>query len=110
MREVEEVCDRVLFIDKGKMVADDTPSMLAKTIETSHMNFLIKDGLKRLEAYLTASKLAYEVEGRYITVTIKENAIINSLKEMGNLGIVYDEISIDKPNLEDYFLEKLPPT
>lgn len=107
MREVEEVCDRVIFIDHGKIVADDTPYMLAKTIEHSHVDFLVKDGLKRMEIYAKSKELSYTIEGRYITLTIKEKNIANMLHEISNLGIVYDEISIDKPDLEDYFLEKL---
>jgi ABC-2 type transport system ATP-binding protein len=35
MREVEEICDRVLFIHKGKVVALDTPArLLARFNET----------------------------------------------------------------------------
>ncbi|MFA5136471.1 MAG: ABC transporter ATP-binding protein [Patescibacteria group bacterium] len=107
MREVEEVCDRVIFIDHGKVVADDTPYSLARTVETSHIDFLIKDGLKRLEEYVKKIQVSYEIRGRYIKVSMKEKEIGMLLKEMATLGIEYDEISIDKPDLEDYFLEKL---
>lgn len=107
MREVEEVCDRVIFIDQGKIVADDSPMMLAKTVEISHINFLVKDGLKRLEEYTTKNLLTIEKEGRYVTITINEKEIANFLKEITALGVVYEEISIETPDLEDYFLEKL---
>ncbi len=107
MREVEEVCDRVVFINKGKIIADDTPYSLAQTVETSHVDFLIKDGLKRLQEYAVTKGLSYKIEGRYISVSIKEKLIGNFLKEIMEKGIVYDEISIDKPTLEDYFLEKI---
>src|SRR5438105_5019190 len=29
MAEIEEICDRVIFINKGKIIADDTPENLA---------------------------------------------------------------------------------
>lgn len=32
MAEVEQVCDRVIFINHGKIIADDTPAKLAKSI------------------------------------------------------------------------------
>ena len=32
MFEVEKVCDRVIFLKEGKIIAIDTPSRLAKTI------------------------------------------------------------------------------
>jgi len=107
MREVEEVCDRVIFIDQGKIIADNSPLVLAKSIEISHINFLIRDGLKRLKKYVNTHHLASETEGRYFTVNIKEKEIASFLKEIASLGVVYDEVSIDKPDLEDYFLQKI---
>ncbi|KKQ23864.1 MAG: ABC-type transport system, ATP-binding component [Candidatus Roizmanbacteria bacterium GW2011_GWC2_37_13] len=47
MAEVEEVCDRVVFINHGKIIADDTPEKLAKTIEVCHVVLNVPDGLKR---------------------------------------------------------------
>ncbi len=43
MAEVEELCDRVIFINHGKIVADDTPENLASTIEMCHVFLLVKD-------------------------------------------------------------------
>lgn len=107
MAEVEEVCDRVIFIDRGKIIADDTPANLAKTIAICHIDLLVKDGLKRLEDYCSNKDLKYKIEGRFIIVDIKEKNIGGFLSEMTNLGVNYDEISIEKPTLEDYFLEKV---
>lgn len=47
MAEVEEVCDRVILINNGKIIADNTPNKLAKTIEICHVELNIPDGLKR---------------------------------------------------------------
>ncbi|QQG44748.1 MAG: ABC transporter ATP-binding protein [Candidatus Roizmanbacteria bacterium] len=107
MVEVEEICDRVLFIDKGKIIADDTPDNLAKTIEICHVNLLIKDGLKRLEDYCEEQSLAFKIDARHIIVDVKEKKLGSFLIEITNSGIIYDEISIDKPTLEDYFLGKI---
>lgn len=107
MAEVEEVCDRVIFIDKGSVIADDTPDKLAKTIEACHVELLVKDGLKRLEEYCTNKKLAYKLEGRFIVIDMKEKNIGPFLIEITNMNVVYDEISIEKPTLEDFFLAKV---
>src|SRR3989338_9903439 len=45
MAEVEELCDRVIFIEKGRILADDTPDNLAKTVDTSHVELFVKDCL-----------------------------------------------------------------
>ena len=41
MAEVEEMCDRVIFINKGKIIADDTPDNLARSIQIAHVELLI---------------------------------------------------------------------
>lgn len=105
MAEVEEVCDRVIFIDKGKILADDTPENLAKTIEISHIELLVKDGLKRTIEYCRANQFSYKLEGRYIIIDVKEKNIPDFLRKLMDKGVFYDEISIDKPTLEDYFLQ-----
>lgn len=104
MSEVEEVCDRVIFIDKGKLLANDTPESLAKTIEISHVELLIKDGLKRTFDYCQQNKITCKLEGRYIIVDLKEREIPQFLRNLMDMGVFYDEISIEKPSLEDYFL------
>ena len=38
MQEVEEVCDRVIFMNKGKIIDDDTPAALIKKYGFSDLN------------------------------------------------------------------------
>lgn len=105
MAEVEEVCDRVIFIDKGKVIANDTPVGLAKTIEISHIELLVKDGLKRTEEFCKKQSYSYKIDGRYIVIDVKEREIAKFLRDLMDKGVYYDEISINKPTLEDYFLQ-----
>jgi ABC-2 type transport system ATP-binding protein len=105
MAEVEEVCDRVIFIDHGKIIADNTPDNLAKSIEISHVELFVKDGLKRTIEHCKKKDLRYRVVGRYIIVDVKEKLIPELLRDLMNIGVFYDEISIEKPSLEDYFLQ-----
>lgn len=105
MAEVEEVCDRVIFINQGKLIADDTPSQLAKTIEISHVELNVSDGLKRTIEMCDTSGIKYRLDGRNIIVDLKEKEIPDFLKKLMDKGVFYSEISIDKPSLEDYFLQ-----
>ncbi len=105
MAEVEEVCDRVIFINNGKMIANDTPVGLAKTIEISHIELLVKDGLKRTEEFCQKQNYQYKIDGRYIVIDVKEREIAQFLRDLMDKGVYYDEISINKPTLEDYFLQ-----
>lgn len=105
MSEVEEMCDRVVFINQGTVIADDTPENLAGTIEMCHVALLIKDGLKRTIEYSDKRKFDYHLDGRRIVIDVKEKHLAEFLRELGDKGIHYDEISIQKPTLEDYFLQ-----
>lgn len=105
MSEVEELCDRVIFINHGTIIANDTPDVLSKSIETCHIDLLVKDGLKRLEEYCKKEKLSYKLEGRFIIIDVKEKEIAEFLRTIMDRGIEYTEISIAKPTLEDYFLQ-----
>jgi ABC-2 type transport system ATP-binding protein len=104
MAEVDEVCNRVIFINHGEIVADDTPDNLAKTIDVSHISLYVKDGLKRTIEYCHNQQLAYHLEGRDIIIDVREKEIPDFLRKLMDKGVYYDEISIDKPTLEDYFL------
>jgi len=104
MAEVEEVCDRVIFINHGKIIDDDTPQNLARKIETCHVELNVADGLKRTIEFCREQKINYKLEGRYIIVDLKEKEIPQFLQTLMEKGVSYDQIAIDKPTLEDYFL------
>ncbi len=105
MNEVEEICDRVVFINKGQVIADDKPDILAKKIDVSHIELLVSKGSADLIQYCKDKKLAYHKEGHFIIIDVPEKQIAKFLHEIVTAGITYDEISIEKPTLEDYFLQ-----
>lgn len=105
MAEVEEMCDRVIFIEKGKIIADDTPISLARRIKTSHLELLITDNIQQVEKLLSEEKLPFSKKGKHFRIDIPEKKIPDILRKMMDDGVVYNEISIEKPTLEDYFLQ-----
>lgn len=106
MSEVEEICDRVVFVNHGRIIANDKPENLAKKVEISHIELYISDGLKRAISYFDKNNIAYKSESkRTVRIDVKEMEISQILRDITKNGIIYDEISIDKPTLEDYFLQ-----
>ncbi len=105
MAEVEEMCDRVVFINKGTVIANDTPDKLARSIQIAHIDLLIKDGMKRLIEYCDTRKIVHKAQHRSIIIDVKEKELANFLRGIMDAGVIYDEISIEKPTLEDYFLQ-----
>lgn len=104
MDEVAEVCDRVAFLQKGTIVAVDTPDNLAASVDTCTMHLVILDGLKRTVRF--SKELGYETSAndREVSIKLQEDKIAEFLTKLASTGIEYTQISIDKPDLEDYFL------
>ena len=104
MGEVEELCDRVVFLNKGKIYAIDTPEGLARRNKTSQLQLMVTDGLKRLIELTEKQKFSYTETKRFITITLPEDSIAPFLTEVGKKGVSYSEIEIIRPSLEDFFL------
>lgn len=104
MDEVTEICDRVLVLKQGSIIADDTPHKLASSIASARVHLAVSDGLSSLVNYLQDQKLVYTVAEHEIVIDVNEHQIASFLIALADKKITYSHISIDKPTLEDYFL------
>jgi ABC-2 type transport system ATP-binding protein len=104
MKEVEEMCDNVVFLHHGKIYAIDTPTGLAKRNTSCQLRLMVEDGLKRLVEVVEKHSYPFEVTERSITITLPEDKVGTFLSEMGAKGLKYTEIEILRPSLEDFFL------
>ncbi len=105
MDEVTDLCNRVLVIKAGQIIASDKPMQLAATIKTTQIQLMITDGLKRTIASAQSLGLPYHLEKRYIEISIDEHQIAEFLALLATQKIEYAQISIKKPTLEDYFIQ-----
>lgn len=105
MSEVESLCDRVLILKDGMIVGNDTPANLAKKIEYSHLRLRVTKNVAELDKLISLRKLESVCEDKQYTITIKETLLPLFLYEITKKNVGYTEISIDKPNLEDYFMK-----
>jgi ABC-2 type transport system ATP-binding protein len=105
MAEVEEVCDRVIFINKGKVMSDDTPENLAKSIKIVTINLLVQKNMEKAIEYCTKNNIHQVTEGKHLSIHLEEIQIPTFLHQLSKLGVLYTEITIDKPTLEDYFFQ-----
>jgi ABC-2 type transport system ATP-binding protein len=107
MNEVETVCNRVIFINEGKIVANDTPKSLAKTIKISHLELRFDERIGDVIKLLELKDLNYKKNNEYLIIDINEMKIPELLKNLIDRKLSYSEISIEKPSLEDFFLENV---
>lgn len=105
MHEMTHVCDRIIVMQKGKIIEDSTPEKLSRTISCSYLQLIVgKDHLQKSIAYAEEKKIPYQAYKISITFEIDEQKVTEILMDIAQRGITYTEISIKKPSLEDYFL------
>jgi ABC-2 type transport system ATP-binding protein len=122
MEEAEYLCDEIAIIDKGKIIAFDTPTGLkqkygrgSKTIELTFKDILDKPFIDLLNTTISKkyncddsnSNWYIDVSGTH-KVTIKvnnaEEIISETLQLVYKNGLQIESIAINPPSLEEVFL------
>jgi len=107
MQEVEAICNRVVIIDNGSLVADDTPQNLSKKDQAStsyRVEFKEKVN-KQLIKNITGVKTVIKVEDNEWLLTsiggkdIRENIFKFAVKN--NLSVL--SLSVEEQKMEDIF-------
>jgi len=104
MSEVEEMCDNIVFLNKGKIIAKDKPENLSKQIPESEVEFITKNILKA-KNFLESQKISFVQNKNTFKISLKTKNNSKFITSMTSEKIEYEDISINKPNLEDYFLK-----
>lgn len=110
MEEVEMICDRVIIIDKGKIIAEGTCDELKKlakieekiTIEITNLDEKI---IKELEKNKNIEEVTYENGVLFIVYDKGKNNLENLIDYLKEHKIKYLSIYSERPTLNDVFLE-----
>ncbi len=106
MDEITRVCDEVIFLDHGRIVAQDTPKKLVRRIGKADLELTIDDNKAKVQKFLNENKYNHKFRSNNtVNIQLHESEIPNVLYEISHLGVVISSIEIKKPNLEDVFLE-----
>lgn len=106
MGEIDRICDRVVFLDHGKIVAEDTPKNLTKLVSGATLRVVFDKRTDALGTYLAGKALDHSFpEHATIEVRAQEREIPGILFELSNTGIWIEDIEVKKPTLEDVFLQ-----
>ena len=116
LSEVSAVCDYVLIISHGRLVASDTPDHLSRRAEGSNtLNMLIKgekelieNGLKEIDKVKETELVFNEEEGAWnVSVSTEEQEDIREevFLKMAELHCPILEMKSKKVSLEEIFLE-----
>jgi ABC-2 type transport system ATP-binding protein len=104
MEEVAELCDRVIFLKKGKIIANDVPQNLARKNTLFCLRLTLFEGMEEAIALANQHQLSCKADHRILEISLAEDRIPFFLNLLGQQGILYLNIQIEEPSLEDYFL------
>ena len=110
MEEVEIICDRVIILDKGKILATgtiDELKELAKIEEkvTVEVNNLEEKYIEQIKILENVDEVTYN--GNILLITYKKgkNNLVELIDYMKEENIKYNKIYSERPTLNDVFLE-----
>lgn len=110
MEEVEILCDRVIILDKGKIIASGTTDELKElakieekvTVEVKDLEEKYIDGIKELN---NVEDVDYSEGLLLITYKKGKNNLVELIDYMKKESIKYNKIFSERPTLNDVFLE-----
>ncbi|HEY4832178.1 MAG TPA: hypothetical protein VIH61_06425, partial [Waddliaceae bacterium] len=99
------LCDRAIVLKNGKIIADDLPKNLAKSVSSYRLRLTIIDGMRRAASLAEKQGVSFQIDGRSITCSIDEKEIPQFLNLLMQANVSYASIQIEEPTLESYFLK-----
>ena len=110
MEDVEMICDRIIILDKGKIIASGTAEELKElasieekiTVEIHHLDTTTFDEIKLFENIENA---VYENSLLVLTYRKGENNINELMTYLNNHHISFNKIYFERPTLNDVFLK-----
>jgi ABC-2 type transport system ATP-binding protein len=113
--EADTLSDRILIIDRGRIVAADTAENLKAQVAGDLVDLEVADPVKVSAAARTLAAIAepprhgipgVEVEEHHVRARVQRagRAIPGLVRELGRNEIVLDSIEVHRPTLDDVFL------
>lgn len=110
MEEVEELCDDIVIIDKGKIIAQGDANSLKNLVDINEkITFTSSELEERLIEELSQLKnlldISYEDDICHLTFSKGKGNLVRLIEVLRNHGVFYDSLSSERPTLNDVFLE-----
>lgn len=105
MDEVTRICDEVIFLDHGKIVAHDTPANLTKKVNLTELKLVFEGASEKVESVLQASGLKYQLRGSTASIHTDDTHLAGIIASLVQADILIIDVEVNKPDLEDVFLQ-----
>lgn len=106
MEEAERLCDRVAIIDRGRIVALDTPENLIRMLSAEHRVVFTVDGSFKSQrlSKLTGVTRVETIGDRVIVYGRGDGLVGEVVNALTTSGTRFRDLRTEQPNLEDVFL------
>ena len=109
LEEADRLAERIVVVDGGKVIANDTPSNLKSQLGSTvvEMHFDADGGSERASALLTGNVNGQvERDDGAIRITSNDGAriLIEVLRTLDTNGVEPDTLAVREPSLDDVFL------
>ena len=106
MEEVARVCDEVIFLNQGKIVAQDTPLGLTKRAGKASLWITFDSELSKIEKVLKNLKLSFKFSNKQsVIIETEEKNIPKIFSNLEKEKIFVTDVEVKRPTLEDVFLQ-----
>jgi len=106
LEEAEKLCDRIIVLNRGKVIADDSKSNMMNTLGSgTSMEFLFDneiyaEDLSFLSAYSTSI-----IDGNRLSIRARKNEIGEIFHKMNEEKMKFTGFTLEPNRLEDVFLQ-----
>lgn len=110
IEEVEILCDRVIILDKGKILATGTTDELKKKAKieekvTVEVNDLVPGYIEKIKELKNVDGVTYTNNVLFVTYKKGKNNLVDMIDYLKKESINYNKIYSERPTLNDVFLE-----
>jgi ABC-2 type transport system ATP-binding protein len=108
LEEADALCDRILVMDRGTIVAEGTPDQLKKRMAGDVITVSLAQDAGAARAALSGlpgiSHIAADDRTLRLTVENGEQALYVVIRALGDAGVALEGVQLARPTLDDVFL------
>ncbi len=106
MEEAERLCDRIMVVNRGRVVALDTPAGLVAEIGSEQrLTFRPSEPLADTVFTSLQEVTGVQHKGQHLVVTGTGNVVHAVTSVLAGQGVIAEELRVDQRTLEDAYLE-----
>lgn len=106
MAEVEEMCEEIIFLQKGKIVSEGTPEALKRTIRDYYLEISVARGRQKIfSEFLNTKQWEFQRKAGHFSIKTTAENLASMLRIISQRDFGIYDIDINKPDLEEVFLK-----